>query len=378
LKLLIITHTPHKMQNNQWFAYGPYIKEMRLWEKYAKEIHIVAPVLVEQPTVIELDYKHSNITLSKVSAFSLSSFENILKTISRVPGILWVLFNAMRKADHIHLRCPGNIGLLGCMVQVFFPKKQKSAKYAGNWDPNAKQPWSYRFQKNILNNTFLTKNMQVMVYGNWPGTSKNILSFFTASYPEAKVEVVNTSFNAPFTALFVGTLTPGKDPLYAVRLIHGLQTQGVPISLAVYGEGVQRNAIVAYIAEHRLETGMYLHGNQNAEVVERAYKESHFLILPSQSEGWPKAVAESMFWGCIPLATAVSCIPEMLGHGERGVVLTKDLKEDISVFASLLEDKNQLSTMTKAVQNWSQQYTLEAFEIKIKKLLTTNCHHKQM
>ncbi len=147
--------------------------------------------------------------------------------------------------------------------------------------------------------------------------------------------------------------------------------------MAVYGEGLQQNAIVDYIAEHRLEAGIYLHGNQNAEVIEQAYKESHFLILPSQSEGWPKAVAESMFWGCIPLATAVSCVPEMLGQGERGVVLTKDLEEDIGVFASLLEDKNQLSAKTKTAQNWSQQYTLEAFEIKIKKLLTTNCHHER-
>ena len=41
----------------------------------------------------------------------------------------------MQDADHIHLRCPGNIGLLGCFSSNFISKKIKTAKYAGNWDP---------------------------------------------------------------------------------------------------------------------------------------------------------------------------------------------------------------------------------------------------
>ncbi len=369
MKLLIITHTLHKKQGEFWYAYAPYVKEMRLWEKYAEEVYIVAPMLKKEPTAIELHYKNPNIQLTEVPAFSWTSVGNFFKSLFQLPGIIIVLFNAMRKADHIHLRCPGNMGLLGCMVQVFFPKKKKSAKYAGNWDPNAKQPRSYWLQKYILNNTFLTKNMQVMVYGSWPGTSKNILPFFTATYPRAKVQTMDKTFAAPFTALFVGGLTPGKNALYAVQLIHAIHRQGVPISLAIYGEGAQWDKIDSYIREHQLEAVVRLHGNQAAEVVEQAYKESHFLILASRSEGWPKVVAEAMFWGCIPLATAVSCVPEMLEHGERGVLLTKDLKKDISAFAILLEDKNKLKAMSKAALDWSQQYTLEAFEEEIKKIV---------
>ena len=46
------------------------------------------------------------------------------------------MYKAMKWADHIHLRCPGNIGLLGCIVQIAFPKKVKTVKYAGNWIQN--------------------------------------------------------------------------------------------------------------------------------------------------------------------------------------------------------------------------------------------------
>ena len=68
------------------------------------------------------------------------------------------------------------------------PNKPKTAKYAGNWDPKAKQPWSYRLQRWIKSNTFLTRNMQVLVYGEWEGSSKNIKSFFTATYWEIEKE----------------------------------------------------------------------------------------------------------------------------------------------------------------------------------------------
>ena len=70
------------------------------------------------------------------------------------------------------------MGLIGAIVNILFPNKQKTAKYAGNWDPKSKQPWSYRLQKWILSNTFLTKNMQVLVYGEWPNQTKNIKPFF--------------------------------------------------------------------------------------------------------------------------------------------------------------------------------------------------------
>ena len=56
------------------------------------------------------------------------------------------LYKSIKKSDVIHLRCPGNIGLLACFIQILFPKKNKTAKYAGNWDPKAKQPLSYKLQ----------------------------------------------------------------------------------------------------------------------------------------------------------------------------------------------------------------------------------------
>src|SRR5574343_70255 len=124
-------------------------------------------------------YYHSKIDFCQVKEFDITSVFNVFKAIFLLPKIAIQVYKAMSQADHIHLRCPGNMGLVGAMVQILFPKKSKTAKYAGNWDPNAKQPFTYKLQRWILSNTFLTKNMQVLVYGTWENQSKNIKTFFT-------------------------------------------------------------------------------------------------------------------------------------------------------------------------------------------------------
>jgi glycosyltransferase involved in cell wall biosynthesis len=276
----------------------------------------------------------------------------------------------MKKADHIHLRCPGNIGLIGCFVQILFPQKNKTAKYAGNWDPKSKQPWTYKMQKWILSNTFLTRNIHVLVYGEWEGSSKNIKPFFTASYKEAdKVPLVQKGLKGKIDFIFVGALVQGKNPLYAIQLFELLQTKGYDACLDLYGEGIERNRLEDYIKINNLGNNIMLKGNQSKEVMQKAYQWSHFVVLPSESEGWPKAIAEGMFWGCVPLATAVSCVPFMLDQGKRGMLLEMNLEKDVLQLETLLNNQALFNTVQKRGADWSRKYTVDVFEEEIKKLL---------
>ena len=51
------------------------------------------------------------------------------KTTFKIPVICIQIFKGMLWADHIHLRCPGNIALLGCFIQILFPFKPKTIIY---------------------------------------------------------------------------------------------------------------------------------------------------------------------------------------------------------------------------------------------------------
>ena len=370
MKFAIITHVNHIKEDNLYYGYSPYIREMNIWLKYVDEVSITASLKLEGVTDIDLAYDCDNIVFNEVPDFSFTSFRTRVRSLFKLPVIFFRIFIAMKKSDHIHLRCPGNMGLIGCFVQVLFPKKTKTAKYAGNWDPKSKQPWTYKLQKWILANTFLTKKMQVLVYGDWENQSKNIKPFFTATYSESEKEnVKKNDFKDGIRFIFVGSLVTGKKPMYAIKLIQGLIKDGYNVKLDLYGEGAERSSLQNYLQTNKLANHIFLRGNQDKESLKKAYKESHFVILPSKSEGWPKAIAEGMFWGCIPIATKVSCVPYMLDYSKRGILLEMDLKKDIRQVEYLIINKDIFLNKSQQAMNWSRTYTTDIFEKEIAKLL---------
>ncbi len=366
----LITHVEHTVSEGKIFAYGPYVREMNIWSKHVDKIILVAPRTQSTPGPIDISYDHENIKHLVIPCISLTSFGQVLKALIVSPFIVLQIFRAMWASNHIHLRCPGNIGLLGCWVQVLFPKKPKTAKYAGNWDPQSDQPRSYRIQKKLLSNTFWTRRMNALVYGDWPDQTRNIKPFFTATYYDHQATVVNRSFSGPVHQfLFVGGLTEGKRPGYAFQLVEALLQKGIECRLDFFGDGIMRPELERLIDNSAYGDQFKLHGNKDSEAVKKAYQSSDFLILPSRSEGWPKAVAEAMFWGCIPISSKVSCVPWMLDHGKRGVLLSMNLEEDVTQLRELIDDQSERSEIAKKGQSWSREFTLNRFEEEIIKLL---------
>ncbi|MEO0045059.1 MAG: hypothetical protein RL705_250 [Bacteroidota bacterium] len=366
----LITHVSHGFQNGEYYAYSPYVREMNIWAKYVDKMIVVAPLTLKEKTAIEIPYSHQNIDFRTVASYDFLSVKSAFQTVFKLPKIVFKIYKAMQQSDHIHLRCPGNMGLLGCLVQVLFPSKPKTAKYAGNWDLKAKQPLSYRLQKWILSNTFLTKNMQVLVYGEWENSTKNIKPFFTASYFEQdKIAVAPRPLTGKISFVFVGTLSNGKQPLYAIQMVEQLYKNGHDVQLTVFGEGAERNSLEDYIQTNNLDNIVSLQGNQNQETIKAAYIKNHFVVLPSLSEGWPKVIAEGMFWGCLPIASRVSCVPNMLDNGRRGLLLELQLTTDINQIESIIKDQNRYQEQVENAIQWSRQYTLDVFENEIKQLL---------
>ena len=353
------------------------------------------------------------IELIKIPSFDITTFKNSIKALTKIPKICYQIYKAMQWADHIHLRCPGNIGLLGCFVQMLFPHKPKTVKYAGNWDPNSKQPISYKLQQWIVQNTFLTRNCKVLVYGAWQHQTKNIVPFFTASYSEkeiAEVQIRNVSIGKEKIAMsrtpndesveegrklkqvqhedsnrhsaldaesvtnklkfiYVGGLTPGKQPLLSIQMVHELKRKGYNVQLDMYGDGVEKAKITDYILDNSLEGIIILHGNASKEEVKKAYQQAHFLVFLSKSEGWPKVVAEAMFWGCVPITSKVSCVPYMLDYENRGTLVNFEVNSIVNAIENYVNDVSLYERHAQNGMEWSRTYTLEKFEEEIKKLL---------
>jgi glycosyltransferase involved in cell wall biosynthesis len=76
-----------------------------------------------------------------------------------------------------------------------------------------------------------------------------------------------------------------------------------------------------------------------------------------------------MFFGCIPIATRISCIPFMLNHGKRGVIIEPNVENAVNNIDKYLKNNDDLKVMSKLASKWAQNYTLDVFETAISKFL---------
>ncbi|RYD68887.1 MAG: glycosyltransferase family 1 protein, partial [Sphingobacteriales bacterium] len=181
-RVTVISSAPLIYTDKGWFMYKPYETEMQLWAKNTDQIFFCCPVWKEDRNLLKSEVSFKVHKTFELIEFDCTNIKNSIRAIGVVLINAYRIFKAMKASDHIHLRCPGNIGLVGCLAQLFFPTKIKSAKYAANWDMESKQPFSYRVQQSLIRNTRITKKMTGLVYGIWPDRTKNIRPFFTASY----------------------------------------------------------------------------------------------------------------------------------------------------------------------------------------------------
>lgn len=371
MKFLIITHVVHKKVDDELFAYEPYVREMNLWAKHVDEIKIIAPLRYSNPTKIDTAYSTDKISIKSVPSFNFINIINGIKACFSIPVILYSIIRGCIWADHIHVRCPGNMGLLGSFVQIFFQRKKKTVKYAGNWDPESKQPWSYRIQKRIVSNTFLSKKCKVLVYGEWKNQTKNIVPFFTASYTEGEIlDIPEKKLSDVVKIMYVGGMTANKRPMLTVEAVKQLIDDGENIQLNMFGEGPELDRIADYIAKHNyLKEHINLHGNQSKSTVKKAFMESHFLFFISKSEGWPKVVAEAMFWGCIPITSKVSCIPYMLNNDERGALVEDNIDAIVKAYSKYATNEGLFVDTSVKAMKWSRMFTLNKFESEIANIL---------
>jgi glycosyltransferase involved in cell wall biosynthesis len=365
----VITHVQHKKHKGRIYAYGPYVREMNIWFKFVDKVNVVGPLIDAEPSPIDIAYEHDNLSISRVPEFSLISIYQIIRFVVIIPYVFSVILSSFFRATHLHLRCPGNMGLLACFAQVFFPSKVKTAKYAGNWDPKSNQPFSYKLQKYLLSNTFLTRNIKVLVYGEWPNQSKNIISFYTASYFEKdRIPIKRSGIkNRRIELLFVGGWTKGKQPDVSLTIFHKLLKKRHDVSITFLGDGILRKFLETYVIENELTDRVAIKGNVDASEVRKAYLNSDFLVFLSKSEGWPKAVAEAMFLGCIPVTLPVSCLPFML-DGNRGL-LVEDKEDAIRQIDKLINSEQKLDMIRQEGVLWSRKYTIDRFERDIKNLI---------
>jgi glycosyltransferase involved in cell wall biosynthesis len=125
--------------------------------------------------------------------------------------------------------------------------------------------------------------------------------------------------------LFAGRLIPDKQPTLAVAAIALAIRQIKGLRGEFLGDGPERAALEASIAEHGLENIVLAPGFVDAEIVESEMRSALCMLLPSRREGYGMVVVEAAARGTpsIVVAGEDNAATELIAEGINGTIAAR-------------------------------------------------------
>ncbi|MCG3146241.1 MAG: Glycosyltransferase Gtf1 [Gammaproteobacteria bacterium] len=377
MKLGITTICPHIFWDGKWWSYEPFVREMNIWAELFEELIMISPLEEGPPPELWVAYSKSERV--SVIPYWKNRGHGLLQpkvNASDIPGMLWSLVKSAMKSDAYHLRSPGNISLLASILVPLWAKKA-SAKYAGAWPTSQGESVSYRVQKRILSSRWF--GGPVTVYGKWPNQPSHIKPFFTSIMDTEHIQIakfacVNKQLHIPLRIIFVGRLSRSKNVHVLIDALSKLHKKNISVDVRVVGDGPELSALKRQTADLQLSDAVAFTGGLAFEDVLPQYEWADVLVLASETEGWPKAIAEAMAFGVACVGSNRGLVPQMLAGGRGLLVEPGDTMELADALRKIAIGDVDFVSMSRKAAQWGQGYSLDELRRALRELLIREWH----
>ena len=370
-KLVIISHTNHYQDGASVKGWGPTISEINFLADYWDEIIHIGCLNIGEVPSSSLPYTKSNIKFVAIPPYGGKSLISKVLIFSKIPKIIAAVLKNIKDASEVQLRLPTSMGLFLLPLFSFFIARKFIfwVKYAGNWG-SASQPLSYRLQKNWLQKNYAKCN--VTINGFWPNQPFHCHSFENPCLTEqdilsGKSVALQKDFSGGFEFVFVGRLENAKG---VQRIIEALRTvpQDTIKMVHFVGDGPKKEEYLAQL--DFLKDKFKFHGFLGREEVHKVLAVSHFFLLPSASEGFPKALAEAACYGVIPVVSDVGSIPHYINVSNGFVWEIGGERSFGQVLLSALEATPvELKDISNNITRVGKMFTFENYYAKLSHLI---------
>ncbi|WP_299116149.1 glycosyltransferase [uncultured Winogradskyella sp.] len=363
-KLLVISDTGMYQKDSHWYAFGPVVTELEYCLSLFSEITWIGFNRNDQ--LNNASYKQINsdkikvIALQKVGGRSFLSKINIL---INYPKMWSVINHQVKKHAFIHVRAPSNPSIIATRLSIKYPDKNFWFKYAGSWV--GKTSKSYSWQRNKLKS--LKRNSKITVNGLWDNQPKNILAFDNPCLDDedrglGKTIVEQKAVKKPYNICFVGGLNDNKGVLNLIEAVKQLEPSLIN-EINIVGDGVLRDTLF------KKSTGLNInfYGYLSKKDVVSIYTKSHYIVLPSKSEGFPKVISEAMNYGCLPIVSSVSCIPQIIGENNGYLLRSIEVSSIVETLIRALQiDEHLFYKMISNNYQIANRFTYKIYLDRIK------------
>lgn len=146
--------------------------------------------------------------------------------------------------------------------------------------------------------------------------------------------------------LFVGLDWERKGGEKVLMLCNTLTNMGIHCTLTIVGHKIKENTFSFPVYNYPF---LDKNTSEGYELLQQLYSKSHFLIHPASFECYGIVLCEAMAYGCIPLASNVGGIPQIVSNGENGFLLPPQnfVESAIEIIKQLISDRNLYLTITK-------------------------------
>ena len=351
-KLLIVSDTKMIKLSGEIFAFGPVVKELNSMLTVFEEITWIG---------FKHDESENNKSLVKITNKRIrpiliprvggKTFVDKIKIILSYPKMFLIILKEVKKHNRIHSRAPSNPAVILMIISLFYRQKKFWHKYAGSWID--KLSFFYRFQRVLL--TKLSANSKITINGQYNLTINKIIPFENPCIDQLDREIGKSILEKKVKSdkvifCFVGALNEHKGVSKIIKALKDLKKIDSESTKTFHfvGDGPLRVDYEEMAME--CDVNCVFHGFLQKQEIQKIYTESHFIVLPSKSEGFPKVIGEAMNFGCIPIVSDVSCIGQYIIDNKNGFLLENLKNETILHKLGLAIHLNQENYL-KWIQN---------------------------
>jgi len=162
--------------------------------------------------------------------------------------------------------------------------------------------------------------------------------------------------NGPHTVITVGSLEQGyKGTDVLIDAIAQCVREGSDVRAVIVGDGKCRPSLMSRAARHSIADRIRFAGQVSAgREIQKLLDAAHLFVLPSRTEGLPRALIEAMARGLPCVASAVGGIPELLPPED--MVGPADAKALATKLREVLANPGRMSEMTRRNRLTALQY----------------------